>query len=254
MHPRGNVGPRLLSRSSPRPRMDSARRPRGPVDPLPQPPRTPRLTAGGSPGQLGVTPWLPGGAGIGIARGRIMPTRSPDRRRDGPSVAAAPARRPPMPPAPGTRRRRSPAPAGGRAGRSRRSHGRPAPVGCRCHSRSSWSWPKRCQGPPTARAGNPVPRRVGFAQASGGSRPGGSAAVRGTSSMASLRPHQRQVTDSIASESTSVPSTRWSPARSKCQNSVVRRERVTSNRVRFPQPPQRHREADSAGISVTSPP
>ena len=48
------------------------------------------------------------------------------------------------------------------------------------------------------------------------------------------------------SERTVSSSTWWSPARSKCQYSVVRRVRVTSKRVRLPQPAQRHR-SPSAG-------
>ena len=47
---------------------------------------------------------------------------------------------------------------------------------------------------------------------------------------------------------------RCSPARSKCQYSVVRRVRVTSKRVRLPQPAQRHRWASSGSASVTSAP
>ena len=43
---------------------------------------------------------------------------------------------------------------------------------------------------------------------------------RATSSTASSRPHQRQITEATDSDSTSVSSTRWSPARSKCQNSA----------------------------------
>ena len=68
-----------------------------------------------------------------------------------------------------------------------------------------------------------------------------SPSARDTTSIASARPHQRQVTASTDSSSTSVSSTRWSPARSKCQNSVVRRVLVTSKRVMLPHPPQRHR-------------
>ena len=54
---------------------------------------------------------------------------------------------------------------------------------------------------------------------------------------------------STVSSRTSVSSTRWSPARSKCQNSVVRRARLTSNRVRLPQPPHRQRWV-GPGISM----
>ena len=64
---------------------------------------------------------------------------------------------------------------------------------------------------------------------------------RSTTSIASARPHQRHDTDSTDSASTVSSSTRWSPARSKCQYSVVRRVRVTSKRVRLPQPAQRQR-------------
>ena len=71
------------------------------------------------------------------------------------------------------------------------------------------------------------------------------ASFRATISMASLRPHQRQLTDSTVSTSTSVCSTRGSPARSRCQNSDVRRVRTTSNRVRLPQPAQRQRWVSS---------
>ncbi len=47
-------------------------------------------------------------------------------------------------------------------------------------------------------------------------------------------------------------STRWSPARSKCQNSVVRRVRVTSNRVRLPHPPQRQRVFASGRVTTAT--
>ena len=65
--------------------------------------------------------------------------------------------------------------------------------------------------------------------------------ARSTTSIASARPHQRQVTDSTVSPSTSVSSTRCSPARSKCQNSLVRRVR-------------RHVEAGQVAASGTPPP
>ena len=85
----------------------------------------------------------------------------------------------------------------------------------------------------------------------GAGRPSASASLRSTTSIASARPHQRQVTDSTVSSRTSVSSTPCSPARSKCQNSVVRRVRRTSKRVRLPQPPQRQRwrRRDSDGVS-----
>ena len=48
--------------------------------------------------------------------------------------------------------------------------------------------------------------------------------------MASERPHHRQVTDSTTSFWTSVASISCSPARSKCQNSVVRRVRASDGK------------------------
>ena len=77
------------------------------------------------------------------------------------------------------------------------------------------------------------------------------ASARATTSTASSLPHQRQVTRSSVSARVSVSSITWSPARSKCQNSRVRRVRVTSNRVRFPQPPQRQRWSGPGTGSVT---
>src|SRR4051812_13264249 len=75
-----------------------------------------------------------------------------------------------------------------------------------------------------------------------------------TSSIASERPHHRQVTLETSSCSVLDSSTRCCPARSKCQYSVVRRVRVTSNRVRFPHPPQRQRlPSGRAEVTVTPP-
>ena len=64
---------------------------------------------------------------------------------------------------------------------------------------------------------------------------------RATTSIASLRPHQRQTTSSSRCSCTVVFSTSCSPGRSKCQYSVTRADKVTSKRVRFPHPAHRNR-------------
>src|SRR3954470_23350155 len=73
-----------------------------------------------------------------------------------------------------------------------------------------------------------------------------------TSSITTERPHQRQVTLQTSSCSVLDSSTRGRPARSKCQYSVVRRVRVTSNRVRLPQPAHRQRDLASGRDAATS--
>jgi hypothetical protein len=79
-------------------------------------------------------------------------------------------------------------------------------------------------------------RPVGVSSGIGSPGPG-----RSMISMASSLEHQRQRTSSTSSSRTSVSSTVGSPARSRCQNSLVRLRRTTSNRVRFPQCAQRQR-------------
>ncbi len=75
----------------------------------------------------------------------------------------------------------------------------------------------------------------------------------GMISTVSVAPHQRHLTSSMSSWSTSWSSMPTSPPRSKCQYSLARRERTTSNRVRFPQREQRHLVIRS-GDSIATPP
>ena len=74
---------------------------------------------------------------------------------------------------------------------------------------------------------------------------------RNTTSIRSPAPHQRQVTDSTVSASTSVSSTDGSPAIDKCQNSRTREDRTTSKRVRLPQWAQRNRDCSSGRVTDT---
>ena len=74
-----------------------------------------------------------------------------------------------------------------------------------------------------------------------GSELGPPAAGRNTCSTSSDAPHHLHVIDTPSSESVSAVSTRLSPARSECQNSLTVSFRTTSNRVRLPHRPQRRR-------------